>query len=64
MRLLQIVSPFQNLFDARAKVAVESSVDYRDAGPPGRHLVPMRLRNTPLWLYFKSVRSSEKSVKL
>jgi hypothetical protein len=35
MRLLQIVSPFQNLFDARAKVAVESSVDYRDASPPG-----------------------------
>jgi hypothetical protein len=30
----------------------------------GRHIVPMRLRNTPLWLYFKSVKSSEKSVKL
>src|SRR6266568_6734295 len=32
--------------------------------PRGRHMVPMRLRNTPLWLYFRSVRSSEKSVKL
>lgn len=30
----------------------------------GCHLVPMRLRNTPLWLYLRSVRSSEKSVKL
>lgn len=28
------------------------------------HMVPMRLTNTPLWLYFRSVRSSEKSVKL
>ncbi len=34
------------------------------AKPRGRHIVPMRLRNTPLWLYFRSVRSSEKSVKL
>src|SRR5262245_41632614 len=32
--------------------------------PRRRHFVPMRLTNTPLWLYFKSVRSSEKSVKL
>jgi hypothetical protein len=32
--------------------------------PREHHLVPMRLRNTPLWLYFRSVRSSEKSVKL
>ena len=32
--------------------------------PRGRHRVPMILRNTPLWLYFRSVRSSEKSVKL
>jgi len=32
--------------------------------PHGRHLVPTILRNTPLWLYFKSVRSSEKLVKL
>ncbi len=30
----------------------------------GRHIVPMRLTNMPLWLYFRSVRSSEKSVKL
>ena len=30
----------------------------------GRYLVAMRLTNTPLWLYFRSVRSSEKSVKL
>src|SRR5215470_2419898 len=30
----------------------------------GRHLVPTILRNTPLWLYFRSVRSSEKLVKL
>src|SRR5215469_2133746 len=36
----------------------------RRAKPRGRHMVPMRLRNTPLWLYFRSVRSSEKSVKL
>jgi hypothetical protein len=34
------------------------------AKPRGRHIVPMRLTNTPLWLYFRSVRSSEKSVKL
>jgi hypothetical protein len=32
--------------------------------PRRGHFVPMRLTNTPLWLYFKSVRSSEKSVKL
>src|SRR6266849_1311202 len=36
----------------------------RRAKPRGRHMVPMRLTNTPLWLYFRSVRSSEKSVKL
>jgi hypothetical protein len=30
----------------------------------GRHIVPIRLTNTPLWLYFRSVKSSEKSVKL
>jgi len=29
-----------------------------------RHLVPIRLTNMPLWLYFRSVSSSEKSVKL
>jgi hypothetical protein len=29
-----------------------------------RHLVPMRLTNMPLWLYLRSVSSSEKSVKL
>jgi hypothetical protein len=29
-----------------------------------RHLAPMRLKNTPLWLYLRSVRSSEKPVKL
>ncbi len=34
------------------------------AKPRGRHIVPMRLRNTPLCLYFRSVRSSEKLVKL
>src|SRR5260370_26350895 len=34
------------------------------AKPSDRHIVPMRLRNTPLWLYFRLVRSSEKSVKL
>jgi hypothetical protein len=34
------------------------------AKPNDRHIVPMRLTNTPLWLYFRSVRSSEKSVKL
>jgi hypothetical protein len=34
------------------------------AKPRGRHIVPIRLTNTPLWLYFKSVRSSEKLVKL
>ena len=28
------------------------------------HLVPIRLTNMPLWLYFRSVSSSEKSVKL
>jgi hypothetical protein len=28
------------------------------------HMVPMRFTNTPLWLYFRSVRSSEKLVKL
>ena len=32
--------------------------------PRERHLVPMRLTNTPLWLYFRSVSSSEKLVKL
>ena len=35
-----------------------------EAQPPGRHLVPTKLKNTPLWLYFRSVRSSEKLVKL
>src|SRR5437867_154231 len=35
-----------------------------DANPRGRHLAPMRLTNTPLWLYLRSVRSSEKLVKL
>src|SRR5215470_256867 len=49
-------------------------VDSRDRGSPacpsdhgdprGRYLVPMRLTNMPLWLYFRSVSSSEKSVKL
>ena len=34
------------------------------AKPHGRHRVPIKLTNTPLWLYFRSVRSSEKSVKL
>jgi hypothetical protein len=34
------------------------------AKPRGRHIVPMILRNTPLWLYFRSVSSSEKLVKL
>jgi len=34
------------------------------AGRRGRHIVPMILRNTPLWLYFRSVRSSEKSVEV
>jgi hypothetical protein len=29
-----------------------------------RHLVPIRLMNMPLWLYFRSVSSSEKLVKL
>jgi hypothetical protein len=29
-----------------------------------RYLVPIRLMNMPLWLYFRSVSSSEKSVKL
>jgi hypothetical protein len=29
-----------------------------------RHLVATKLKNTPLWLYFRSVRSSEKLVKL
>ena len=29
-----------------------------------RHLVAMILKKAPLWLYFKSVKSSEKSVKL
>src|SRR6266566_2938389 len=28
------------------------------AKPSDRHIVPMRLTNTPLWLYFRSVRSS------
>ena len=28
------------------------------------HFAPTRLKKTPLWLYFKSVRSSEKSAKL
>ena len=28
------------------------------------HLVAMTLKKTPLWLYLRSVRSSEKSVKL
>ena len=28
------------------------------------HMVPTRFTNTPLWLYFRSVRSSEKPVKL
>ena len=28
------------------------------------HLVPIRLTNMPLWLYFRSVSSSEKLVKL
>jgi hypothetical protein len=32
--------------------------------PDRRYLVPIRLMNMPLWLYFKSVSSSEKSVKL
>src|SRR5947199_4609540 len=32
--------------------------------PRGRQMVPMILRNMPLWLYFRSVRSSEKLVKL
>jgi len=30
----------------------------------GFYLVPMRLKNMPLWLYLRSVSSSEKSVKL
>jgi len=34
------------------------------AKPRECHMVPMRFTNTPLWLYFRSVRSSEKSVKL
>jgi hypothetical protein len=29
-----------------------------------RHLVPIKFTNMPLWLYFRSVSSSEKSVKL
>ena len=32
--------------------------------PRGRHLVTTKLTNTPLWSYLRSVRSSEKSVKL
>ncbi len=34
------------------------------AKPREFHMVPMIFRNTPLWLYFRSVRSSEKLVKL
>jgi hypothetical protein len=34
------------------------------AKPRGRHILPMRLTKTPLWLYFRSVSSSEKLVKL
>jgi len=34
------------------------------AKPRGRHIAPTILRNTPLWLYFRSVSSSEKLVKL
>src|SRR5258708_40369635 len=34
------------------------------AKPRECHMVPMIFTNTPLWLYFRSVRSSEKLVKL
>ena len=36
----------------------------RHGCPRERYLVPIRLTNMPLWLYFRSVSSSEKSVKL
>jgi hypothetical protein len=60
----------EKLLEIRQQIVEETVVDGLQfltacsAPTGGRHIVPMRLRNTPLWLYFKSVKSSEKSVKL
>jgi hypothetical protein len=50
-----------NKLSARSSVCFAESID--DAIRK-HHLVPIRLTNMPLWLYFRSVSSSEKSVKL
>ena len=41
-----------------------STAPWTRSKAPVRHLVAMMLKNMPLWLYFRSFRSSEKSVKL
>ena len=55
-----------DLFAFHASFCSEAGLQHArcPAKPRGRHIVPMRLTNTPSWLYFRSVRSSEKSVKL
>ena len=45
-------------------VIASTSVSLVAMQTPRHHLVPIRLRNTPLWLYLRSVRLSEKSVRL
>src|SRR5256886_8566852 len=50
---------------AEALIAASTSVSIIAMRTPcGRHLVAMRLMNTPLWLYLRSVRSSDMSFKL
>lgn len=54
--ILEHFLPFRNPNPSVSIVAMRT--------PRGRHLVPIRLMNRPLWSYLRSVRSSEKSVKL
>ena len=58
------VQPGALAFTQRFLVGCWTPACHCAAKPSGPHIVPMRLTNTPLWLYFRSVRSSEKSVKL